>query len=1308
MNVKRTLIIVTSIIQGGIVMPTTNNGRQLTRADFLNALQVGKVDTGSGTLFGVPQRRDVQTNRLTLVISTGGSGKSAIQKAINIAKQKLKVNYSSFVKFLVIDSAKDEIDALRKAGIDVLNISCPQISERLRPENRSPFYRKMISKDFNYWDIDEDGAGQQRMYGKVKLYDKNGGTTNDKLLADKIKGYFDGDWSANKDLPVDIMILTGISGGNGSGTFIDLAVRAKKACYRPLNVKVYGYIMLPDTAEGFANSETQRKSLYSNGFAALKELESYEALAIEALRHEIMPSSNDEDKVILDSSNKPFDYPVLLSGDYYEAVGMIAETIVNSVADNGGGFNQASFYSNRPRARTNKLAIESVSRHKILKPNACPEDSHMYCSIGYAHASIPEKIVIPHVVGTVCKRLYEPATDIPVGAAASVATTTFCTKEKALNKLDYERAMRGLLGLQKGEELRKDSLWIKLNRKMIQYCKPGDNPVNITFKQIAKDETGAYVKGFQKTRVINDAIEKMQTEVVDTFNDIKAKAQGIMVQYGPRAMQYLYDGVGNLDSHGKREDYSENSLRTQIEYVKNMFMDQKAGVMPRTPDVKGPIGVVWESLMKTETDSWIQDARKCVTADIRHGVAEKMKGDTGVWQTLFVAPMDDFLWKTNRFADVLETISEYYEGIGKSLDTDSYEEFTRQSGEANGINLCRDAGMYTWVRGKINNKLANINTLNVRSMLIKDFYAYDAEWTSNEEGVARKRFDELMSDACKVGKHAGANNGMDLTITDYFSHLIGSVSAASEQQTEINNAVNLIFEQLKTKSKPCLNVRDGAEQVCQMTVMLPKSLQAGNSGQMIENAFKNKLQEANNGENADPVYSSVVDSIVCYQVSVADTLSDIADMTKWENAYEQANGDTTHLNNGELPVLHMNTGYSQFRELTMKETLREKPSTEDRSVYPAIAGDSTIQDAEMYLNDLYGTGLSWLHYPSVNVARYGNSFENNENTIEASYRRDVFSKKIEEAIRLKVIECEKNGNVYKYFINLIPNDWKNISADDIRNYRTKDSQGIHERGNSLFNHLAGRNRQFTQTYRYQIYLQDTPFFGIDGFDFSEIIEAEHWTQERIDREHKAYLMRMMRKSTGLYQAMEDTLWKLYPIELELENRDKNAIEQILYREFLEMYMYGLISTDDKGLEWTVIVDENGSIERLVKFSNIMLRKLNETDKRLVMDKLRLFLVFKGYKEVREKNELTKVKIDKIQDKITKRISEETQEKMLEERLEKLNDEYAVYNEKFGSEDDPLDAIVDAYGIEEYQIEEVEPVIDFYETLKKVLAEQTIF
>ena len=153
------------------------------------------------------------------------------------------------------------------------------------------------------------------MIGKVKFYDQNAGSTNDQLLNKKIQDLFKGEWSSMKNLPVDIMILSGISGGNGSGTFMDIAAQAKKACPDKSKVSVYTYLMLPDTAERYAESDAARKSLYRNGFAALKELESYMSIPFEAYREEFFASQNAANSIVLKSINPLIDYPVLISGE---------------------------------------------------------------------------------------------------------------------------------------------------------------------------------------------------------------------------------------------------------------------------------------------------------------------------------------------------------------------------------------------------------------------------------------------------------------------------------------------------------------------------------------------------------------------------------------------------------------------------------------------------------------------------------------------------------------------------------------------------------------------------------------------------------------------------------------------------------------------------------------------------------------------------------------------------------------------------------------------------------------------------------
>ena len=111
-------------------------------AKFATRLQMTGdfVDTGTGTLFGVPDKRKAGTTRLFLVISTGGSGASAINKAIMTARQKMEHDFSVYSKFLVLDSDDAELAGPSKEGIDTLNTSAPGMARSFVPANRSPFY----------------------------------------------------------------------------------------------------------------------------------------------------------------------------------------------------------------------------------------------------------------------------------------------------------------------------------------------------------------------------------------------------------------------------------------------------------------------------------------------------------------------------------------------------------------------------------------------------------------------------------------------------------------------------------------------------------------------------------------------------------------------------------------------------------------------------------------------------------------------------------------------------------------------------------------------------------------------------------------------------------------------------------------------------------------------------------------------------------------------------------------------------------------------------------------------------------------
>lgn len=379
------------------------------RAEQCRILQIGTVDAGNGTLFGTRNKRAIQRDHLTLVIGSGGMGAATIHAAVQKARQNLESDFDNYTKFILVDSDRREIDRMEKEQIKTLNISTPGAAERLRCDDRKNFFRAFVPRDYDNFKLGPNGAGVDRMTGKIKFYDNAmGGSTNDTKFRNIIGEIFNTDWSDRRNLLVDIIIVAGLSGGTGSGTFEELAVHAREACIysgAPV-VRVFGYLFLPDTVEAFVQANPEALSaIYANGYAALKELESYMSIPASPGRTEKFYSGDGVTTMKCNSDTPLFDCPVLISETYEESIRMMADLIVNLSTSGIVGMN--SFYANIPTARFFYLNGNNLTTGGVLKNNVFPEDSRRYCGIGYAYAAIPKEIVTANIVGNVCQKFYQ-------------------------------------------------------------------------------------------------------------------------------------------------------------------------------------------------------------------------------------------------------------------------------------------------------------------------------------------------------------------------------------------------------------------------------------------------------------------------------------------------------------------------------------------------------------------------------------------------------------------------------------------------------------------------------------------------------------------------------------------------------------------------------------------------------------------------------------------------------------------------------------------------------------------------------------
>ena len=597
------------------------------RAEQCRILQIGTVDAGNGTLFGTRNKRAIQRDHSTLLIGSGGMGAAAIHAAVQKVRQNLVSDFDNYTKFILVDSDRREIDRMEKERIKTLNISTPGASERLRRDDRKNFFRAFVPQDYDNFKLGPNGAGVDRMTGKIKFYDDAmGGSTNDVKFRNIIGEIFNTDWSDRRNLQVDIIIVTGLSGGTGSGIFEELAAHAREACIYSgaIYVRVYGYLFLPDTMEKFVEGDPDRlNTLYANGYAALKELESYMSIPASPGRTEKFYSGDGVTTMKCNSDTPLFDYPILISGTYEESIRMMADLIVN--LSTSGTASLDYFYRSIPWIRSLYLNGNNLTTGGVLKNNVFPEDSRRYCGIGYAYAAIPKEIVTANIVGNVCQKFYQ----------TDETGRHFCTEKKRMNRAEMETQIRRLFGFGTHDELNEMSLWnLKLRYALERCSRLSDNPVGITRRDVETGNTYTYERGFRAEECTLKGISEFAEYFTDQVRFFKENARQIIKDYGPKAIELLYKGTGPYNQDGMSEAYPELSIENMLNTAKAEMQRVIATTVARPELIIG----FMESIRRSGLIQWKDEFQHAIQHEVKQEIARRILEPDGIWESRLIKP----------------------------------------------------------------------------------------------------------------------------------------------------------------------------------------------------------------------------------------------------------------------------------------------------------------------------------------------------------------------------------------------------------------------------------------------------------------------------------------------------------------------------------------------------------------------------------------------------------------------------------------------------------------------------------------------
>lgn len=361
----------------------------------------------------IHQPEDAAQNRY-LIISYGGTGKNALKKVKETFLRELSAeDMASSVRLLAIDTDITTQDDFTVSEFFHLDNTAARGLIHSNPQTISAWMSDgtidMIRNDTSY--LDGKGASGIRQIGRLTLFPADTVNGLKMRITSLIRQLTDGISATLK-----VFILTGIAGGTGSGTVIDLTylIRSFIAQMGIENTtSIAGFVLLPSV--GSSNEIVKIAHGNSNGYAALKEINHFMGnakrnSAAHAAAADIYSQQFGHGRVT--SRNNIFDICYLLDG----AIGDVAffgkpEAVADKVLADCILDMLTSFSSNDAQAVDSFLSDAATFTNTMVGRNyvsAAPRDcDYVYCAIGHAEVDVPTRLIKTYVAAGIFRAMYD-------------------------------------------------------------------------------------------------------------------------------------------------------------------------------------------------------------------------------------------------------------------------------------------------------------------------------------------------------------------------------------------------------------------------------------------------------------------------------------------------------------------------------------------------------------------------------------------------------------------------------------------------------------------------------------------------------------------------------------------------------------------------------------------------------------------------------------------------------------------------------------------------------------------------------------
>ena len=817
-----------------------------------NGFDFTKIANNDFEIFG--NKGVINPDKRVLIIGLGGTGtdtllttKDTILNRFDLKGEKFPKN----IELLALDTDKSILDksigTTKIEAHEFIQMSDPNIAAAMQDkDNKMPDFNKnwvnpslVIPPGVT---PGTDGAGAIRQIGRYLLISNYKSVYN--AISAKIKSVMT---EAPNGGLTDIIILSGISGGTGSGTFIDMGYIVRKVCsdmsIGDLQKQITAYLYLPDVNIGNPNvPQASHTFIKCNGYAALKDLDYFMSIP-----HKKQVSSRDdaektykfiqsyEHSTTIESEDAPFDATYLISGvhsainpvkDAYEySINITADSIVNFIADRGSIAGHTGSTQQGVQAVDINGAAMVASNPSIKKADGTDLlGNYDYKIIGASMASLPMKEITDYIAGEFLKKIDILKNQKPVAQ-------------------DYQKLYKTVgLSLQRlAENVYKMVGNMNVALTGSNFKNDPNSSNQILSKNLAKylGNAKANIPSYAETVVVS--LENSLINQIDTaFSDINQGpffANALMAEPQNGVIAQLVSMATKLlnQSNSFSTDASKHNMEAQ-----NIYAAAGSAVMGKTKKYQQYI------------DERIAEYRSMVYAEICKELSDKINNAT---KSFGKSSLVDRIRQKNK--DVYDVYTQILSTLAKRFGSDGTKVTTRNTGRVFVWNIVKIGD----VAPNIKNSIGTMDLDHSLNNLLIDMVKNSQRWCNSN--TALSEFGEFL------------NTEFQTILGQSMDEFLKSLDSASLQTNiqKLDNDAKVHFPSNPAVSSEPSNIYD--------KVTVPAN--APKINEAIVTYLKNK------GSQKEPEQSLLYERISWVRVCIGVPLFQYVYLQSYEDAYEKMN-----------------------------------------------------------------------------------------------------------------------------------------------------------------------------------------------------------------------------------------------------------------------------------------------------------------------------------------------------------------------------------------------------------------------------------